>query len=814
MVQVSYPGVYIQEVSSGVRTITGVSTSIAAFLGRASQGPMNKAIRILSPSDYIRRFGAPHPKSDLANSVMQFFMNGGTDCYVIRVANGASKATVTLKSLQGEKVLVATAKSEGIWANTVRLEVDYNTLNPDETFNLRVIQENGGTAIATESYLGLSMNPSSPRFAPTFVSQSSDLIDLALASGLGDPKAPTSFINTLGNSFPGSSQGRRSLGVDDAAVRTTLNNLVNPTGAGSPKSQFSISVNDAPFVTVDLRPWTISMTATTTTIASDIQSKINDLIEPANSVTCSLTNVASVGFLLQITAASSDRTSVRVRQAATNDIAAALMLGIDRGGIEAVRWSNFRPAPTATFLMLGTVSTPGDLSNINAIAALTQNALTAIAIDGTSILLNADPYNLVTVPPGSTNRWYQDALPNSPNSNNDGVREKLGIIAAAINIQSSLPWRAEVWGYHLAILAKAAPGVTLNVQPTITTTPTTVATFNNTNLIANVRQYSLGTAGTGSFSTNGSQGIDGTAPDQNDYLGNPVAQTGLHALDPVDLFNLLVFPADEEVTEPTYTSFLGAANTYCQQRRAFLLIDAPLSWTKNGRPEVTNNTTLVNTLRGLLGEAKNHAAVFYPQIKYNAGGLVKLTGASGAIAGLMARTDSTRGVWKAPAGVEAGINGIVGLEVDLTDAENGVLNKIGVNCLRNFPSGFVNWGARTMAGSDDENSEWKYIPIRRLALFLEESLYRGTKWIVFEPNDEPLWAQIRLNLRAFMTGLFRQGAFQGSTPDKAFFVKCDGETTTQADRNLGIVNIEVGFAPLKPAEFVIIKIQQIAGDLQ
>ena len=371
-----------------------------------------------------------------------------------------------------------------------------------------------------------------------------------------------------------------------------------------------------------------------------------------------------------------------------------------------------------------------------------------------------------------------------------------------------------MWGYHLAILAKAAPGVTLNVQPTITTTPTTVTTFNNTNLIANVRQYSLGTAGTGSFSTNGSQGIDGTAPDQNDYLGNPVAQTGLHALDPVDLFNLLVFPADEEVTESTYTSFLGAANTYCQQRRAFLLIDAPLSWTKNGRPEVTNNTKLVKDLRNRLGEAKNYAAVFYPRIKYNAGGLVKLTGASGAIAGLMARTDSTRGVWKAPAGVEAGINGIVGLEVDLTDAENGVLNKIGVNCLRNFPSGFVNWGARTMAGSDDENSEWKYIPIRRLALFLEESLYRGTKWIVFEPNDEPLWAQIRLNLRAFMNGLFRQGAFQGSTPDKAFFVKCDGETTTQADRNLGIVNIEVGFAPLKPAEFVIIKIQQIAGDLQ
>jgi phage tail sheath protein FI len=179
----------------------------------------------------------------------------------------------------------------------------------------------------------------------------------------------------------------------------------------------------------------------------------------------------------------------------------------------------------------------------------------------------------------------------------------------------------------------------------------------------------------------------------------------------------------------------------------------------------------------------------------------------------MARTDSQRGVWKAPAGTEADIRGIVGLEVKLTDAQNGVLNKIAVNCMREFSTGIVNWGARTLNGSDDVGSEWKYVPIRRLALFLEESLFRGTKWVVFEPNDEPLWATIRLNLNAFMMSLFRQGAFQGSTPDKAFFVKCDGETTTQNDRNLGIVNIEVGFAPLKPAEFVIIKIQQIAGDL-
>ena len=138
-----------------------------------------------------------------------------------------------------------------------------------------------------------------------------------------------------------------------------------------------------------------------------------------------------------------------------------------------------------------------------------------------------------------------------------------------------------------------------------------------------------------------------------------------------------------------------------------------------------------------------------------------------------------------------------------------------VNCLRKFPGSFVNWGARTLDGYDaGGGSVWKYIPVRRLALFIEESLFRGTKWVVFEPNDEPLWAKIRLNVGAFMKRLFDQGAFQGSTPDKAFYVKCDSETTPQADINLGIVNIEVGFAPLKPAEFVIIKIQQITGQIQ
>src|SRR6185503_1990573 len=239
------------------------------------------------------------------------------------------------------------------------------------------------------------------------------------------------------------------------------------------------------------------------------------------------------------------------------------------------------------------------------------------------------------------------------------------------------------------------------------------------------------------------------APIPANFIGNSLTQTGMHALYPVDLFNLMVIPGDRDFTEAKMNQIIGPASVYCQQRRAFLILDAPASWTSGaGLPVATDAD--VNSLRALV--VKDYSAVFYPRVRgaFGPGGSIVNMGASGIIAGLFARIDSTRGVWKAPAGVEADLRGILDLELSLTDLQNGVLNKLGVNCLRKFPSGMVNWGARTLDGSDDIGSEWKYISIRRTALFIEESLFRGTKWVVFEGNDEPLWAKIRLNLNAFM----------------------------------------------------------------
>jgi phage tail sheath protein FI len=259
------------------------------------------------------------------------------------------------------------------------------------------------------------------------------------------------------------------------------------------------------------------------------------------------------------------------------------------------------------------------------------------------------------------------------------------------------------------------------------------------------------------------------------------------------------------------TSVVTAADTYCQKRRAVQIVDPLPSWDQTSKVVAAASTGFDS----VLGTNGRNAALYFPRLKQPnplKDNQIEIFAASGVVAGVIARTDATRGVWKAPAGLDATLSGVPQLSVPLTDPEIGQLNPLGVNCLRAMPGvGRVCWGARTLRGSDRLADEWKYLPVRRTALFIEESLYRGTQWVVFEPNDEPLWAQIRLNVGTFMNNLFRQGAFQGGTPREAYLVKCDRETTTQADIDLGIVNIHVGFAPLKPAEFVVISLQQLAG---
>jgi Bacteriophage tail sheath protein len=525
-VPLTYPGVYIEEIPSGVRTITGVATSITAFLGRALRGPVDEPVTITSFGDFERTFGGLGIDYPMSYAVRDFFLNGGSQAIVVRIYNPPGEEDNAGRAVITANGLTLLAASPGEWANTLRAR-----------------------------------------------------IDLAVATDL---------------------------------------------------------------------PW-----------------------------------LATFGLT------SADLFNLTVRDTAT--------------------------ASTETFLNLTVAESPRRVDRV-------------LADSSVLVRLSGDP-------PGSIPTAHGDPGPTD-----------------------------DIWA-----------------DDTLSSPVST-------------------------------DGDNGGALDQAAYEGSQADKTGLFALEKADLFNLLCIPPDTR-DGTTAQAVNQTALSYCQQRRAMLIVDPPADW--NNTADARDN---LDGDIGLNGLAARNAALYFPRVIEAdplLNGQLDTFAPCGIVAGVMARTDATRGVWKAPAGIDAALRGTQGLSVKLTDAENGLLNPLGINCLRSFPiTGRVVWGARTLRGADLLADEYKYVPVRRLALFIEESLFRGTQWVVFEPNDEPLWAQIRLNIGAFMRGLFRQGAFQGSSPRDAYFVKVDSETTTQNDINLGIVNIIVGFAPLKPAEFVVIKIQQIAGQIE
>ena len=315
-------------------------------------------------------------------------------------------------------------------------------------------------------------------------------------------------------------------------------------------------------------------------------------------------------------------------------------------------------------------------------------------------------------------------------------------------------------------------------------------------------------------------GSDGPPPLPSDFIGlpaqnNTLTGTGIYSLDKITDVNLIAIPGQGDPN----TVATGIA--YCKNTRplqdCFFIgdmggvssvdsarIDGTVPTVNTIQQAATYSTTFPDKASGDFG------AVYFPWIlstdSIGAGRNPKiLLPPSPFLAGIYARIDNTRGVFKAPAGTEAGVAGAIAVATTVSDLEQDALNPVSVNAIRTVPgSGFVVWGTRTI-GSD---ASWRYIPVRRMAIFLRVSIYYGIQWAVFEPNDEPLWAELRLNIRAFMLTQFRAGAFQGAKPDDAFFVKCDSSTTTQQDIDNGVVNILVGFAPLKPAEFVVLKLSQ------
>ncbi|HYH78322.1 MAG TPA: phage tail sheath subtilisin-like domain-containing protein [Longimicrobium sp.] len=754
----TYPGVYIEEIPSGVRTITGVGTSITAFVGYTPRGPLNKAVRVLNFGDFERAFGGLHRDSDVSYALQQFFQNGGSDAYVVRVAAGAAAAAVNLNFPGGGAALTVRAADAGAWGNTLRLDVDYATSNPDSTFNLSVARVDPATlaVVERESFLNLSMSPRSATYAPAVVNAGSRLVRVDKAAGLA---------------FDGADRGY-SLSADVSAVtlasdETTLTGVVD---------------GDTPFqIVIDLAGVT-SLATLRTAISNAISAAALETRLDVERANANGAKNASTGKFLRLvsksTSVAAENSSVTVTPAAANDASAALGFGAAAGGREKEGGAFRRPMPTGT--------TGTDLAaTTTAVGGAISVAITDHPASGPVELLAAQPLTIPNTVPG---QGLADAV--------QAQIRTLGHPAA----------QAAVVRYDGAALRVTLPEAYPNASVTIAGADANAMGLSGVGVSENVGRYALGVGTAFGGQAGAVVGADGTLPGAAEYIGSESAKTGIYALGDVDLFNILSIPGTSRLPDNQASDVIQKAITLAQAERAFFIIDPPAAQT-------------LTTIEGWVANItkSRNAAVYFPRILASDpldNFRLREMPASGAIAGVYARTDSERGVWKAPAGTEAVLRGTQGLAYNLTDLENGTLNPRGVNSLRSLPVyGRVVWGARTRAGADANADEYKYVPVRRLALYIEESLFRGSQWVVFEPNDEPLWSQIRLNAGAFMNNLFRQGAFQGKTPAQAYFVKCDSETTTQNDVDLGIVNIVVGFAPLKPAEFVIIKLQQKAGQI-
>jgi phage tail sheath protein FI len=669
----TYPGVYVVEVPSGVRTITGVPTSVAAFIGRASRGPTDEPRMINSFGDFERIFGGLWQGSSLGYAVRDFFLNGGGQAIVVRLfhPNYASEddRASAVQAAADTAAAAAGAADANAAAAKVRAKADTFAEEPEHAAAASVADDaeraaSGGSTVADVQKAAAD----------------------AAANESGNPAAQATADAAQGADAAAAAKAAR----DKAKTYTT-----------DPDKTAAAHVADA--------------------------------ADTASSAGATADDVE--------TAAAEGAKSAAPRGRALLDV------GFPMEAASPGAWGNLLRA-RVDYDVLGDDS--GQRFNLAVRDGLTGTV---------------EVHRNVSVAAGDVRR----------------VDKVLAHESQLVRVSGSPP--------------ATRPDASKDPDPTLGESDV----------------WADNKAATNTKVAHDGLASDGTWLDVNDFtgMGKENAKQGLYALRKADLFNILCIPPYLESGDVDYNSLIPAAAAYCERRRAMLLLDPPSSWgSKDAAREGVAD----------IGTNSKNAALYFPRLRQpdpTRAGQVGEFVPCGAVAGIFARTDTNRGVWKAPAGLDATLVGVPELAVSLTDAENGELNPLGVNCLRTMPPiGRVVWGARTRQGDDRLASEWKYVPIRRTALFIEESLYRGTQWVVFEPNDEPLWAQIRLNIGAFMQNLFRQGAFQGTTPAEAYFVKWVKETTTENDRNLGIVNIVVGFAPLKPVEFVIISIQQIAGQIQ
>jgi phage tail sheath protein FI len=734
-----YPGVTVYELPSSVHTITGVSTSVTAFVGTAPTGPVNQLKRVQSFAEYSTWFGGVDPSSEMSYAVMQFFLNGGSDSWVIRVAPGATTATLNILDSLGNPSLDFTAINGGTSGNGTAIAIDWPSSDPNR-FSVTITSVPDASGNSTvEQYSALSMNSTDSKFVEAMINGVSNMVTVkrdaaaVFGAGFSQNKAPASL-----------------------AIDTTHNTI-------------RVSVDGA-------APIPVTFPVTNPTASMDIINALN----AALGAFATIDPPSGNSFVIR-SKSTSDHSSVVVMPGPQNDASRVLGFGAANGGIEADGSSPARPNPSPP---------PGKLTSapINIAAGVLNNH------PNQSIALTLDGGRPVNIPIQTADLTV--AIAAQPQADTFAGR----IQTAVRSFRPTVP----AFANFMAALNSTTGILTLTSGTRGPASAVAVANAGSDTLAADLQLIippATQTAGGSQVLSGGSQVPLVAGNTSATFVPSPASKQGIYALENADIFNILCLPG---ITDP---STLIEAAAYCESRRAFLIVDPPLNQKPMDIEALVTGTSVPKS---------DHAAIYYPNIQIGdplTGGL-RTSAPSGTVAGIYARTDGTRGVWKAPAGTEASLIGAQQLEYTMTDGENGIINPVGANGIRVLkPYGIVSWGARTLLGADAIGSQYKYVPVRRLALYIEESLRRGTQWAVFEPNDEPLWSQIRLNVGTFMNTLFRQGAFEGASPRDAYFVKCDHETTQQADIDRGVVNIIVGFAPLKPAEFVMIAIAQIAGQL-
>ncbi|HSR96249.1 MAG TPA: phage tail sheath subtilisin-like domain-containing protein [Kofleriaceae bacterium] len=764
-----HPGVYVEEVSGGVRPIEGVSTSTAAFLGECGRGIPALAQFVTGFAEFERAFGghAPGDAGLLAAAVDGFFAAGGKRAYVVRVLPGdAIKAqgdpVKTRVASSPPDALQFVARGAGKWADAIRVNLADSRNFPSDAFNVDILWTEGGASRRVESFEDVRMDASHEDYIGERMKASRyvEIVDLfaeevdAAAGGTllaaqsptlaaktpasatstylmyegktltatwwnaGDPdatpvKQSVTFTQTLLNSLGGTPPTFTNGSVQLTAIQlgTLLNAALTNFNAPVPGSNttaptIGLKVGKAPTVTID----PVGAATTWDLTGQKLRVTVNGTTLP--DITVAAVAAAAV-------------TPAELQAALTSALAPA-GLGVAGSGATQVTVTgkgNESATPTLTI-----VSTPTAARIVTGGAAGTQG-------------LGPDKF--------------------------DGLRlsltETSTATAPALLRTLGFAGMARGYGANSAANPLARPAIS-----------------------------------TGLRLVGGTDGI--AAITASDYEGDARERTGLHALDSVDV-NIVALPGKNDV------SYIAVAMAYCDNRGdCFYVCDGPGGSDRQIEVKPDDAKQFVEALPS---RSKN-SAMFYPWIRIpDPVGVgrnpTRFVPPSGHIAGIFARTDITRGVWKAPAGIEATVPEAVGLQYQVIDAEQDLLNPISLNCLRQFPNiGIVSWGTRTLSS----DPEWRYVPVRRMGLFLKESLRRGLQWAVFEPNDDELWARIAINIKSFMMTLFRQGAFQGTTPDEAFSVVCDKTTNPQENIDAGIVTASVAFAPLKPAEFVVIQISQ------